>query len=70
MKNVREERRVGVVNVEEVRHVDVVVNDLAAVGSFDQHRTPLPRRPPARLPDSRYAFGRAERRKEIRLTFQ
>lgn len=42
LEDVLEERRQPVVDVEEVRHVGDVVDDLAAVGALDQHRVPAP----------------------------
>ena len=41
-EDVLEVRREGVVDVVEVRHVDHVVDDLAAVGSLDDHGVPGP----------------------------
>ncbi|SLH03868.1 Uncharacterised protein [Mycobacteroides abscessus subsp. abscessus] len=46
-EDVLEVRREGEVDVEEVRHVDHVVDDLAAVGALDQQRVPGPLGPAA-----------------------
>ena len=46
LEDVLEVRRQPEVDVEEVRHVGDVVDDLAAVGALDEHRVPPPVGPP------------------------
>ena len=74
LEDVLEVRRQTEVDVEEVRHVGDVVDDLAAIGALDEHPVPLPVRPlvarglrnlgdPHLLPAADCPRGRARRTK-------